>query len=259
MVSKLPPRSGIAKAELRRIEVRGQDLCADLMGQVGFTDYFLFLLTGERPSETLRRMVDVCLVAIAEHGLVPSVVAARMTLAAAPDALQGAVSAGLLGCGSVILGASETAGELLVDVIESSREHGDLAQAARERLGQLRASGRSLPGFGHPIHREGDPRAARLLEVAEALGVNGPHIAALRAIEAEIPAIWGRPLVLNVSGAIPAVLLDAGYPAGALRGVPLLARTGSLIAHLLEERKRPIGFAMADAAAAVVDYDGSQA
>jgi citrate synthase len=259
MVSKHPPRSGIAKAELRRIEVRGQDLCADLMGQVGFTDYFLFLLTGERPSETLRRMVDVCLVAIAEHGLVPSVVAARMTLAAAPDALQGAVSAGLLGCGSVILGASETAGELLVDVIERSREGTSLAESARELLGQLRANGKSLPGFGHPIHREGDPRAARLLEVAGALGVNGPHIAALRAIEAEIPAIWGRPLVLNVSGAIPAVLLDAGYPAGALRGVPLLARTGSLIAHLLEERKRPIGFAMADAAAAIVDYDGSQA
>ena len=259
MTSKNPPHSAIARAELHRIEVRGQDLCADLMGQLGFTDYFLFLLTGQRPTVTLRRMVDACLVAIAEHGLVPSVVAARMTLAAAPDALQGAVSAGLLGCGSVILGASETAGELLGEVIARSQNGGTLSEAAWEVLTQLRTNGKSLPGFGHPIHREGDPRAARLLELARELGVNGPHMAALATIEAEVPSVWKRSLVLNVSGAIPAVLLDAGYPAAALRGIPLLARTGSLIAHLLEERSRPIGFALADAAASAVVYDGSAA
>lgn len=251
-------RSAIAEPELDRIKVRGRDLCDDLLGQTGFTDYFLFLLTGERPSPMLIKVADATLVAIAEHGLVPSVVAARMTLAAAPDALQGAVAAGLLGCGSVILGASETAGKLLVQVIDAAGDGGDLPAAARTILTDLRAQKKSLPGFGHPIHRNGDPRAAKLLSLAREWGVAGRHVNALLAVQDAIEPIWGRKLVLNVSGAIPAVLLDAGYPVGALRGIPLLARAASLVAHLLEESKRPIGFGMGDAAAAAVTYDGGE-
>ena len=71
-----------------------------------------------------------------------------------------------------------------------------------------------------------------------------------------MPKLIGKPLALNVSGAIPAVLLDAGYPLAALKGVPLLARTAGLIAHLLEEQSRPIGFVMSAAAAEAIDYDG---
>ncbi|MBB5696394.1 citryl-CoA lyase [Muricoccus pecuniae] len=250
------PRTSIAVAELRRIEVRGRDLCDDLLGRVAFTDYFLLLLTGEMPDERLRRVTEATLVAIAEHGLVPSVVAARMTLAAAPDALQGAVAAGLLGCGSVILGAAETAGDMLAEVLAQEAEAGSLDEAARRVLTPIRAARRALPGFGHPIHREGDPRAAKLLSLAEEWGTAGAHCAALRAVGAQVEGIWGRPLVLNVSGAIPAVLLDAGYPRRALRGIPILARAASLIAHLLEESQRPTGFAMADAAAAAVPYNG---
>jgi len=252
------PRSAIAEAELERIKVRGQDLCEDLMGKTGFTDYFLFLLTGERPGPTLVKVADAALVAIAEHGLVPSVVAARMTLAAAPDALQGAVSAGLLGCGSVILGASETAGLLLVEVLGKAGEGGDVRAAAHEVLSGLRTQKKSLPGFGHPVHRNGDPRSAKLIDLAREWGVAGRHVEALLAVQEAVEPIWGRKLVLNVSGAIPAVLLDAGYPVGALRGIPLLARTASLVAHLLEESRRPIGFAMSDAAAAAVSYDGGE-
>lgn len=251
-------RSAIAQAELDRIKVRGHDLCDELLGHTGFTEYFLLLLTGQRPSPMLVKVADATLVAIAEHGLVPSVVAARMTLAAAPDALQGAVSAGLLGCGSVILGASETAGRLLVEIIGKAGEAGDLDAAARHVLGELRAQKKSLPGFGHPIHRNGDPRAAKLLLLAREWGVAGRHVDALLAVQRAIEPIWGRSLVLNVSGAIPAVLLDAGYPVGALRGIPLLARTASLVAHLLEESKRPLGFALADVAAAAVTYDGGE-
>ena len=250
-------RTAIAEAELDRIKVRGKDLCKDLLGQTGFTDYFLFLLTGERPSPTLVKVADATLVAIAEHALVPSVVAARMTLAAAPDALQGAVAAGLLGCGSVILGASETAGRLLIEVLLKAGE-GNLDEAALAVLKDLRVGKKSLPGFGHPIHRNGDPRAAKLLQLARDWGVAGRHVDALLAVQQAIEPVWGRKLVLNVSGAIPAVLLDAGYPVGALRGIPLLARAASLIAHLLEETQRPLGFAMADAAAAAVSYDGGE-
>jgi citrate synthase len=249
--------TAIAEPEVDRIKVRGEDLCRDLLGHTDFVHYFLFLLTGQHPSPALLRAVNACLVAIAEHGLVPSVVAARMTFAAAPDALQGAVSAGLLGCGQVILGASEAAGHLLADVVRRS-EGRDLDQVAYEVLAEVRKARLPLPGFGHPIHRNGDPRAAKLMSLAREWGTAGRHVAALGAIETAVPEVWGRSLVLNVSGAIPAVLLDAGYPQGALRGIPLLARTASLVAHLLEEAARPTGFALADAAARCVTYDGGE-
>lgn len=251
--------SAIACVEPDRITVRGSDLCRDLIGRVGFTDYFLFLLNGQQPSPVLSRLVDACLVAIAEHGLVPSVQAARMTYAAAPDALQGAVAAGLLGCGPVILGASESAGELLAAVAQDARQGGDMDAAATAHLARLRAARQPLPGFGHPVHRQEDPRAARLLAVARELGAEGEHARALQALARNVAAAYGRQLPVNVSAAIPAVLLDAGFPLPALRGIPLLARTASLIGHLMEERERALGFKLAARAEAGVAYDGPRA
>ncbi|WP_340524774.1 citrate/2-methylcitrate synthase, partial [Cupriavidus necator] len=102
--AKRTGHTAIAHVDLHGVSVHGKDLSQELIGKIGFTAYFLFLLTGRQPDEKLVAITDACLVAIAEHGLVPSVQAARMTLAAAPDALQGAVAAGVLGCGSVILG-----------------------------------------------------------------------------------------------------------------------------------------------------------
>ena len=249
--------SHMAKVESDRIIVRGQDLCDGLMGHQSFTAYFLFLLTGQSPSENLIRAADATLVAIAEHGLVPSVQAARMTLAAAPESLQGAVAAGLLGCGPVILGASETAGLLLGRIVaDSQAEPRTLPEVARAHLQRLKDSRAPLPGFGHPVHQQGDPRAARLLALADEWGFAGHHVAAVRAVADQVLPVYGRPLPMNVSAAIPAVLLDAGYPAGALKGIPLLARTASLVAHLLEEQARPIGFKLAAAADRAMVYDG---
>jgi citrate synthase len=194
-------------------------------------------------------------VAIAEHGFVPSVQASRMTLAAAPEALQGAVAAGILGCGSVVLGSSDAAGRFLAEVIARTRD-GALEPAVREVVAEYRARKQSIPGFGHPLHKGHDPRAVRLLEVAAGNGTVGPHIEAARVAERLLPELTGKPLAMNVSGAIPAVLLDAGYPLLALKGVPILARTAGLIAHLLEEQQRPLGFVLAHAGASAIDYDG---
>jgi citrate synthase len=238
------------------IWVRGRDLAADLMGRVGFTDYFWLLVTGLSPTAAQSRVLDATLVAIAEHGLVPSVQASRMTLAAAPEALQGAVAAGLLGCGSVILGSAEAAGRFLAQ-IAGRVGAGEAEEAAVTAVvHDYRAQRRTIPGYGHPLHKSADPRAARLLAIAEELGTAGLHAQVARAVERLLPQLLGKPLRLNVSGAIPAVLLDAGYPLAGLKGVPLLARTAGLIAHLVEEQTRPIGFAMSAAAADVVRYDG---
>jgi citrate synthase len=245
--------SAISSANEHTILVRGLDLCEQLIGHVSFTDHVWLLVTGSLPSAGQRAVLDATLVAIAEHGLVPSVLASRMTLAAAPEALQGAVAAGILGCGSVILGAAEASGRLLAEV---SAAGGSLAEAAAERVRAERAQKRPIAGYGHPLHKARDPRVDRLIAVAEQAGYAGRHIEAARAVERALPDIIGKPLAMNVSAAIAAVLLDAGYPLLALKGVPMLARTASLIAHLLEEQTRPIGFVLSHAGASAIDYDG---
>jgi len=239
------------------IWVRGRDLTADLMGKVGFTDYFWLLVTGESPTPAQSLILDATLVAIAEHGLVPSVQASRMTLAAAPEALQGAVAAGLLGCGSVILGAAEAAGRFFAEIAHRIGEGEEREVAAAALVREYRAQRRALPGYGHPLHKRSDPRAERLLAIAQEVGAAGTYSDIARTVERLLPELIGKPLTLNVSGAIPAVLLDAGYPLPALKGVPLLARTAGLIAHLVEEQIRPIAFAMSDAAAEAIRYDGN--
>ena len=248
--------SAISTSNEETILVRGRDLCEELIGRISFTEHVWLLVTGELPSEAQRRVLDAVLVAIAEHGLVPSVQAARMTLAAAPEALQGAVAAGLLGCGSVILGAAEDAGHLLHEVVTRAASNKSMRAAASEIVGEYRAAQRAIPGFGHPLHKSYDPRARRLFAVASEAGIRGRYADAAESIESVLPEMTGKPLAMNVSGAIPATLLDAGYPLLALKGAPLLARTASLIAHLLEERTRPVGFVLSHAGASAIEYDG---
>ncbi|MBW4051481.1 MAG: citryl-CoA lyase [Proteobacteria bacterium] len=238
------------------IWVRGRDLVADLMGKVGFTDYFWLLVAGAAPTPAQSRILDATLVAIAEHGLVPSVQASRMTLAAAPEALQGAVAAGLLGCGSVILGSAEAAGRFLAQINRRIGEGEAAEVAATAVVREYRAERRAIPGYGHPLHKRADPRAERLLAIAQEGGTAGRYAETARTVERLLPELTGKPLKLNVSGAIPAVLLDAGYPLLGLKGVPLLARAAGLIAHLVEEQARPIGFALSEAAAQAIRYDG---
>jgi citrate synthase len=248
--------TAICGATDEAIWVRGRDLAADLMGKVGFTDYFWLLVTGASPTPAQSRVLDATLVAIAEHGLVPSVQASRMTLAAAPEALQGAVAAGLLGCGSVILGAAEAAGGFFAEIARRVGESQGAEAGACAVVREYRSERRAIPGYGHPLHKRSDPRAERLLAIAQEVKTAGVHIEVARTVERALPELLGKPLTLNVSGAIAAVLLDAGYPLLALKGVPLLARTAGLIAHLLEEQARPIGFAMSAAAAGAIRYDG---
>jgi citrate synthase len=251
------PESAICGSDDETIVVRGHDLCKDLIGRLSFTDHFWLLVTGQRPSAMASQVLDATLVAIAEHGLVPSVQASRMTLAAAPDAIQGAVAAGILGCGSVILGASEAAGKMFLRIDALARDQGlSLEAAASEVVRGMRADKLQIPGYGHPLHKARDPRVGRLLEVGVEAGTPGHFVAIAEAVERVLPALTGRELRLNVSAAIPAVLLDVGFPAEALKGVPILARTAGLIGHLTEELSHPIGFALSYQASRQLRYTG---
>jgi citrate synthase len=248
--------SAISASNESTIVVRGRDLARDLIGHLSFTEHYWLLVTGAMPSAAQRQVLDATLVAIAEHGLVPSVQASRMTFAAAPEALQGAVAAGILGCGSVVLGSSEAAGQLFAAVAKRMDAGEQVSQAAKDTIQEYRSQKRQIPGYGHPLHKQADPRVARLFEVADQAGSAGRYRQIAREVEVHLPGLVGRQLALNVSGAIPAVLLDTGYPLGALKGIPILARTAGLIAHLLEEQLHPIGFVLSHAGAQAIDYDG---
>ena len=251
------PFTAIAKSDAHSITVRGLDLCGDIIGKMDFSSYFWFLVTGRQPDEQQAFFLNAVLCALAEHGLVPSVVAARMTLAAAPEAVQGAVAAGILGCGSVVLGSAEVAGRFYAKCVADQRASGDRADVvANRQILELRQTTKAVPGFGHPEHSEGDPRANLLLALADERGVAGEHVAMMRALQAALPETIGRALPVNVNGPIPAIMLDLGWPVAALKGIGLLCRTAGLIGHLTEEAERPIGFVMSGAAAAAISYDG---
>ena len=250
------PVTAICTSDADSITVRGHDLCGQLIGKIDFTSYFWLLVTGVMPSAQQRFFADAVLAAIAEHGLVPSVVAARMTYAAAPEAFQGAVAAGLLGCGSVVLGSAEVTGRFLAACLaDQDANGGSAAEVAERGVRALRAEKKAVPGLGHPQHSAGDPRALLLLELAEQRGAAGRHIEMLYAVRDAVPRVIGRALPINVNGAIPAVMLDVGFPLAALKGIALLARTAGLIGHLTEEAETPIGFILSGKAAEAIRFE----
>lgn len=244
--------TSISTADADSITVRGHDLVNDLMGHISFTDYFFLLTTGRQPSDDQRFFLDLLLVSIAEHGLVPTNQVARMTHAADPDFLHGAVAAGLLGCGKVILGTTEVAGQFLLEAMERMATEG---LSMDDIVTQARDEGARIPGFGHPLHKPVDPRAQRILDLAEERGVAGQYVGLARSVEGAVSRLWPKPLPMNVSMAIPAVLLDLDFPASVLKAIPILARTASLLAHLAEETDTPIGFVLAHHGQAAIKFE----
>ena len=251
--------TSISTAAADRITVRGRDLCAEVMGATNFTDFFFLLATGRTPTADQSFFLDLALVALAEHGLTPSVQAARMTYAADPAALQGAVAAGVLGCGTVILGAARKARVLLEQILKRI-DDGATPDAAAETIArEHHAAKKPLAGFGHPLHKPLDPRAERMIGLARQRRTAGRAVDAATRLAAAAARVWVKPLPMNVSMAIAATLRVAEVPPAIMRGVPILARAAGLIAHLAEEAETPIGFYMASQAEAAIGYAGAEA
>ena len=252
--SKARATTAICTFDADNILIRDKDLVGDLIGKYSFTQLLMLQALGKEPTETQCRIVDAVLVTIMEHGLVPSAIATRLTHYGAPESFQGAVVAGLLGVGDRYAGTAGECGEILeriVAVPEAERRDKALSEVRAYR--EIR---RPVPGFGHPIHHDNDPRVARLVEVAQAAGASGEHIAAMRQLESSLQEVLGKPLVMNISAAIAAVLGEAGVPAKMMRGVVLTARCAGLVGHLFEEMNNPAAHEMWVAAQSAVDYAG---
>jgi len=221
----VPPRfpTSIGASELDSITLLGQDLAADLMGKVSFGELALWLVTQRRPTTSQVRVFEAVLVALADHGFTPTAIAARLTYLSAPDSVQGALAAGLLGGGSRFLGVTEDCGRFLADALASAGEPLPADDAGWDALAlaavrQARAAGRFVPGLGHPVHKVTDPRTPVLLRIAEEEGLRGPHLRLFEAIGRVHPQILGRTLPLNGAGTCGAALADLGLPPALLRG-----------------------------------------
>jgi citrate synthase len=230
------------------ITVAGRDLPGELMGSVTLTELTYLLVTRRPPTPGQRRLLDAVLVSLADHGLTPSALAARLTYTGAPESVQGAVAAGLLGAGSVLLGpAGDTAiflAAALADVGDASDRDDALRPLARQAVDARRTAGLRVPGLGHPVHRVEDPRTPRLYALAEEEGVLGPHLRLLRFVAEAHEEVAGRRLPINGAGAAGGALVDIGIPPTSVRGVVLVARTAGLVAHLTEEVEAPIGMSV---------------
>jgi citrate synthase len=238
--------TSIGTASATSISLLGQDVAGDLMGQVSFGELAFWLVALRRPEPGELRVFEAVLVALADHGFTPSAIAARLTLTGAPESLQGALAAGLLGGGSRYLGVTEDCGKFLAAALAA--HEGPLPEddpgwdaVAGQAVQARRAAGLLVPGLGHPVHKEGDPRTPVMFAIAEEAGRLGPHLRLFAAVGRVHPAILGRTLPLNGAGVCGAALADLGFSPDMLRGFALLARTAGLLGHLAEEMRRPAG------------------
>ena len=237
-----PTSLGTSTAD--EIRLLGQDLTADLMGKVGFGELAFWLVALRRPTPSETRVFEAVLVALADHGFTPTAIAARVTYLSAPDSLQGALAAGLLGGGSRFLGVTEDCGMFLHRALAGGEPPADDSgwdELALELVKQSRANGTFIPGLGHPVHKVQDPRTPVLINLAREEGLEGPHLKLFQAIGRVHEQVLGRKLPLNGAGVCGAALADLGLPVELLRGFALLARAAGLLGQLAEERRRPIG------------------
>jgi len=237
--------TSIGTSDAKQIRLLGQDLAGDLMGKVGFGELAYWLVAGRRPTRGEVRVFEAVLVALADHGFTPTAIAARLTYLSAPESLQGALAAGLLGGGSRFLGVTEDCGRFLHDVVQRLPEVPADDQGwdavALEAVKRARAQNELIPGLGHPVHKEQDPRTPALIAIADEEGTRGPHLRLFEAIGRVHPQVLNRALPLNGAGVCGAALADLGLPVDLLRGFALLARAAGLLGHLAEERRNPVG------------------
>ena len=240
-------RTGIGTSTADSITIRGRDLAGELMGTVTFTEHAFLLAAGRLPTPGETKLFDAVLVSLADHGLTPTVLAARLTYLGAPESIQGAIAAGLLGGGSVFLGVVEDTARFLharLEVLGPEPDDDALRAAADAAVATALAAGSRLPGLGHPVHKVEDPRTPRLYAIAAEADLTGPHLTLLGHVAAAHGKATGRGLPINGAGAAGAALADLGFPPRLVRGFAILARAAGVVAHLAEEMADPMAMTL---------------
>jgi citrate synthase len=239
--------TGIGKAELHRILVRGYDLNKELVGKITFTDMTSLMLRGRLPTPNEAKMLDALLVILVEHGMVSHVIAARLVYHCAPEAIQAAVAAALCGAGSVHLGSSEWSAKMLTEALPNGSENREFQQIATNIFDDYSTRKQRIPGIGHRTHAEGDPRAETLFGIAKENGIYGSYCELLQKLSEVASQRRKRLIPVNVTGAIAAIALDMGFPWQITKAFALIGRTLGVMGHIAEEIRNPMA-AQIDAA-----------
>lgn len=235
MAGERPIRSGMGFSTRDRVVVRGHDLPGRLLGRIGLGEMAFLEITGRLPDASEARLFDALLITLVEHGMTPQAMAARLVYLGAPESMQAAVAAGLCGMGSVFGGGAEAAARML--------QEADGASAAAIVERHL-AARKPVPGIGHPLHKPEDPRATRLFEIAAEEGRAGRHVALLRAVAAETERRLKRPMPVNATGAIGAILSEMEFDWRLCRGIAVIGRAVGLVGHIAEELRDPMAHAL---------------
>jgi citrate synthase len=232
--------------------LHGYDLSEAAAEGVDFPAIVLLAATGELPSRGQAAMMNAILVLTAAHGISPSGAIARI-LASCGVPLQVAVAGSTLSTGDNHGGSGEQLSRALYEAVA---EHGaEPEKAAADVVERCLTQYGFVPGYGHPMHTAGDPRAPLLLDLARRHGVAGTYVAVAEAGEVDLARRRGRPIPLNATGAIAAVLNDLGVPWQFGRALISAARSATVGALALEEVRRERRWRMV-ASGPDVAYDG---
>lgn len=233
-------KSDIAWATPTQIKIHGLDLCSEIVGVVDFGQMAFLEIFARLPNANEARMFNAMMVILVEHGITPSSLATRMTHCGAPEAVQASVAAGLLGLGSVFVGSLDNAAKMLQEALPDPQASVDLKQLAADIVSAHRSRREIIPGVGHPFHKPIDPRTPALFKVAREAGFAGRYVELMENIGAEASRQYGRPLPINVTGAMAAIASEFKLPWKMCRGLAVAARAVGLVGHIIEEMRQPM-------------------
>jgi citrate synthase len=220
--------------------VRGHDLAEDLLGKVSLGDIAFLELKGRLPSKQESTVFNAITVTLVEHGMTPSAIAARLTYFGAPESLQGAVAAGLLGIGDRFGGSAEDAARMLQEGLTEAGPQADVGALAKQIVSSHQESKRVIAGLGHPVHKRVDPRTVKLFALAAENGLSGRYVELMQLVGQEASRSFGRELPVNATGAIGAIASELEIPWRVCRGLAVMARAIGLVAHIQEEMDEPL-------------------
>ncbi len=240
-MKRVPIKSDIAWSAPDRVIIHGYNLCEELVGKVDFGQMAFLQIFARMPhDENELRMFNAVMVILVEHGITPSSLSTRLTFSGAPESVQAAVAAGLLGLGSVFVGSLDQAAKMLQEAIADPSAPGDLDALATSIVNDYLGRKAIIPGIGHPFHKPIDPRTVALFSVAKQTGFYGPYADLITLIGQKAEAKTGKVLPVNVTAAMAAVVSQMGLSWRYCRGLAVAARAVGLVGHIIEEIRQPM-------------------
>ena len=258
-MSMKKPTTALSHYTTTDVYYRERNVTKDILApgeNADFVSVSAYHILGREISEGERHVLNAILITMMEHGFTPSAITTRSIYMSAPENLQGAVAAGLMAVGSTFVGTVENNARLLDQIVKAPED--DREALACKIVDDFRARKAPLPGFGHHLHKPDDPRAIRLLQIAEENGLDGKFCAALRMLSGIIDERRGKHLTINATGATAALLGEIGVPPELMRGFCVLGRTSGLIAHVAEEQQRPSARFIWDLVDKAIPYEAEE-